>query len=232
MWQVQTSRRDTNQSQFHSPKCKENFKQNNCLLPLSSQSLVFPNAACEYKRRDKLHWVETVFRSEHVLGESRISRHCTAPRASSLHSQTPATYPYPQTDQSLPSLPFHLLNINCNIILPSTPIFSKRFLSLAFHHQNTVCSSLLPRTCYMPAHDISLDLITRMEFGKECRSWNSPTTFFSTPLLRHSSQSLVSSSVFALVRMCQRQDYKLLLCSLFIWHSDWVLTAFVTSSFL
>lgn len=45
---------------------------------------------------------------------------------------------------------FHFLNIQINIIFPSTPWFSKKTLSLKFSHQNFVCISPLTRTCYVP----------------------------------------------------------------------------------
>ena len=186
----------------------------------------------EYKYRDKLHGAETLFRSEHVVRQSRISPHFTAPGGSLAHSPRPATCPYPQPDQTFTLLPFQSLKIYCNIILPSTPRSSKWFLFLAFHHQNTVCSSLLLPTCYITAHLIILDLITRMEFGEECRTQNSSYIVFSTPLLRHFCQALVSSSVFSLVRMYQRQDYKVPLCFVLVRHSVSDLTGFLNSLFL
>jgi len=64
--------------------------------------------------------------------------------------QEPATCPHAKPDQSIPCPTTQFLNINLNIILPSTPGSSKCSLFLRFPHQNHVCTSLIPHTRYMP----------------------------------------------------------------------------------
>jgi hypothetical protein len=49
----------------------------------------------------------------------------------------------------------HLLNIHLNIILLSTPGFSKWSLSIRFRHQNPVYNSTLPHTSYVPSPQVS-----------------------------------------------------------------------------
>ena len=44
----------------------------------------------------------------------------------------------------------HFLKIHLNIILPSTPGFSKWSISLRFPHQNPDYTTTLPHTCYIP----------------------------------------------------------------------------------
>jgi len=69
--------------------------------------------------------------------------------------------------------PYHFLKIHLNITLPSKPVCSKWSLSFMFPNQNPVCTSFLPHTCYMLAHLILLDLITRIILGEEYRSFSS-----------------------------------------------------------
>jgi len=61
----------------------------------------------------------------------------------------------------------HLLEINLNIIHPSTPRSSQWSLSLRFPHQDPIhpLSSLIRTTC--PAHLIFLDFITRTLLGED-----------------------------------------------------------------
>jgi len=62
-------------------------------------------------------------------------------------------------------------------------------LSLRFPHQNPVCASSLPHTCYMPAHLILLDFISRTILGEEYRPLSSSLCSF--------LRSLVTSSLLS-----------------------------------
>ena len=72
------------------------------------------------------------------------------PKDSLLHSQVPATCPYPEPPRSSPYPTSHFLKIHLNIIFPSvhgSPLWS---LSRRFPHQNPVHASPLPHACHMP----------------------------------------------------------------------------------
>jgi hypothetical protein len=86
--------------------------------------------------------------------------------------------------QSVP--PSHPLNMKFNIILLTTPWFSKSH-SLRFPHQNPVSPLLCPIRATCAARLTVLDLITRMIFGEEYRAWGS--------LLSILLNSLVTSSL-------------------------------------
>jgi len=89
------------------------------------------------------------------------------------HSQVPATWSYPEPDQSSPCPPSHYLKIHLNIILPSTPGISKGSFPLRFPHQNLICTSPLPIRATCPSHLILLDFITRIIFCEVYRSLGS-----------------------------------------------------------
>jgi len=52
-------------------------------------------------------------------------------------------------------------NIHSKLIFSFTPKSSKWFFPFGFYDQNVLSISYLSRACYMPAHLILLDLITR-----------------------------------------------------------------------
>ena len=72
------------------------------------------------------------------------------PKVFLSHWQVPARSPCPGPDQSSLCPSPHFLKIHLNIILPSTPGFSKWSLFLRFPHQNLVYTFPLPHTCCMP----------------------------------------------------------------------------------
>ena len=67
----------------------------------------------------------------------------------------------------------HFLEINPNIINPSTPRYPQWSLSLRFPHQDPIHLSLLTHTCPMPSHLILLHFITRKVLGGEYKSFSS-----------------------------------------------------------
>jgi len=89
-----------------------------------------------------------------------------------IHKSPP---PVPNLSQINPvhAIPSHLLVINLSIILPCKPGSSKQLPSLRSLHQNLARTSALPIRTTFPAHHILLDLISRIIFGEEYRSWSS-----------------------------------------------------------
>ena len=80
----------------------------------------------------------------------------------------------------------HLLEINPNIIHPSTPRSPQWTLSLRFPHQDPIRPLCSPIRATCPAHLILLDFITRTILGEEYRSFRN-TVQSVVPI--HESQS-------------------------------------------
>jgi hypothetical protein len=66
------------------------------------------------------------------------------------HSQVPANYPQPATNQSSPCLPILFLEEQFEYYPPSTSRYSKWSLSLRFPQRKLVYISPVSRTCHMP----------------------------------------------------------------------------------
>jgi len=94
------------------------------------------------------------------------------PEGSLPHSQMPTTvHILNQLDPVHTPTP-QFLEIQLNIILPSTTGSPKRSLSLRFPHQNPVYASLLsPIRATCPSHLILLDFITRTIMGENNKSY-------------------------------------------------------------
>ena len=85
----------------------------------------------------------------------RNARHLSLSWARSTQSMAPSS---------------HFLKIHSNIIVPSTPGYSKCFLSLSLHHQNPVYTSPLPHTCYLPRPSHSRAVLRKLKF-KSAADW-------------------------------------------------------------
>jgi len=98
--------------------------------------------------------------------------------------QQPATCLYREPDQPSPYPHTPFREALFNIILPSTPGSFERSFSLRCPHQNPVNTSPLPIHTTCPAHLIILDLITRILFGEDNRSYSYLlcTSFLQSPV--------------------------------------------------
>ena len=110
--------------------------------------------------------------AEQVLSVSGNSLHFIEPEGSLPHYKSPSPVPVLSQITSVHA-PSHFLMIHFNIILPSTPEFSKWSLSPRFPHQNPVETSSLPHTCYMsrPSHSSRFDQPVTNFTSKYCHTF-------------------------------------------------------------
>jgi hypothetical protein len=88
------------------------------------------------------------------------------PEDSLSHSQVPATCLYLEPAQVSPYPQSNFLKIRLNIILPSTPGFTKWSLSFRFAHQDPLYASSLPLHATCPTHLNLLYFITRTKVSE------------------------------------------------------------------
>ena len=72
------------------------------------------------------------------------------PEGSLPHSQSPATCPYPELDQSSPCTPSRFLRVHFNIILPSTLCLLSGLFPTGLSHQSPICTCPVLHPCHMP----------------------------------------------------------------------------------
>jgi len=135
-----------------------------------------------------------------------------------ITSYTSARYLYLFWGRSIQSIPpSYFLKIHFNIIFPSTT-GSKWCPSLSFPHQDSICTSPLRVHATCPAHPILLNLITRLIFGEEYRSFS-----FSSCCLLHSpvTSSLSGPNILKIKLLC----YVFSLCFVRVWNTAYQLNS-------
>ena len=95
------------------------------------------------------------------------------PTSSLSDSQDPVTWPYPEPDQFTPCTPSNFVKIYFNVILQLMLESSKWSLSLRFLHQNPPCTLPFTIRATCPAYLIPLDMIERIIYVDQYKSWRS-----------------------------------------------------------
>ena len=119
-------------------------------------------------------------------------------KGSLQHSQNSTSSPYPQADQSKHA-PIEFLKILLNIILPSTSLSSKWFLSVRFAHHNPVSTSpVVPICATCLAYLTQFDFLNPPNIWQGYISWNSLLCYFlqSPVISSHLGPNIFFSTLF------------------------------------
>ena len=118
-----------------------------------------------------------------ILASQKIPRILCSPKVHYRSRKCPPPVPILSRLDPFHNPTSNFLKILLNIILPSTPAFSKWSLSFRFAHQNTVYASPIPIRATCPPNLIVLDFITRTILGKAYRSLSSSLCrFLNSPI--------------------------------------------------